>query len=786
MHRPTLLARRARLAHRLVFDRLPLAAALLAALPALAQQAAPPAAAASSADDGKVQEVVISATKRLQPLQATPIAVSVLGGEQLEKANLNNLGSIASAVPTVNFRTNASNKDSALFIRGLGTISTSPGVEPDVSTVLDGVVTSRPGQATLDLLEIERIEILRGPQGTLFGKNASAGVINIVTRAPTKALSGYGDLSYFQGNERRLRAGISGEMVPGLVRGLVSVMDGKYDGNVTNVYDASKVNGYDHKGVRGRVDITPSKDLKIVLIADHVQADDTPPTGVPYSTNVTTYPTGVVTANPTYAAAVAPVIASPGNRQINSEMLTRVHDVNEGLSAQIDWDLGSAQLTSITASRKWTNEQDQDQDRLGTLYKTFNRLADHGTLNFTQFSQELRIASTRPGLIEYVAGLFYLDGKDDEVYARTTSNCPNTTAAALPNGLVPCSDGSVQNYTGVAPYGTHNKSSSLFGESTINFSSQAHGILGLRWTHDQLSYYHSRSFTPDPTNPTATSAAGTSPARAEVTGSTTQDGVSGRIGPQFNFTKDVMGYATYSRGYKGPAYNVFYNMTPTQDNVLAPEKSNSYEVGLKTTLADGAVRLNVAAFDATYSGYQANVPDLVGGVIVTRLINAGDVSTQGLEADLTARPTQRLTINASAASTRARVKHFNCPPNAAASCNIDGKPLPFAPDLKFSLRANYVQSLSDAYTLEWGADATYTSKTNFDLTQQPDSVQPAYTIFNASVALESVAGWRLTLSGKNLGNKSYGTFIQSSGSNINRYVPRDDQRYFGIDARYDF
>ncbi|MDE2276946.1 MAG: TonB-dependent receptor [Burkholderiales bacterium] len=786
MHRATLTARRARSARPSAFARLPLAAALLAALPALAPQAAAPAAAASGVDTGKVQEVIISATKRLQPLQSTPIAVSVLSGTQLERANLNNLGSIASAVPTVNFRTNASNKDSALFIRGLGTISTSPGVEPDVSTVLDGVVTARPGQATLDLLEIERIEILRGPQGTLFGKNASAGVINIVTRAPTKELSGYGDLSYFQGNERRVRAGISGEMVPGLVRGLVSVMDGKYDGNVTNVYDGSKVNGYEHKGVRGRVDITPTKDLKLVLIADHVQADDTPPTGVPYSTNVTAYPSGAVTANPGYATAVAPVVASPGNRQINSEMLTRVHDVNEGVSAQIDWDLGAVQLTSITASRKWTNEQYQDQDRLGTLYKTFNRLADHGTLDFTQFSQELRIASARPGFVDYVAGLFYLDGKDDEVYARTTSNCPSTTAAALPNGLVPCSAGSVQSYTGVSPYGTRSKSTSVFGESTLNFSKQARGILGLRWTHDDLSYYHSRSFTPDPTNPTATSAAGTAPARAQVTGSTKQDGVSGRIGPQYNFTKDVMGYATYSRGYKGPAYNVFYNMTPTQDNVLAPEKSNAYEVGLKTTLADGKVQLNLAAFDATYSGYQANVPDLVGGVIVTRLINAGDVTTKGFEADLTARVTPRLTINGSLASTRARVKHFNCPPNAAASCNIDGKPLPFAPDTKFSLRASYTQTLSDRYTLEWGADATYTSKTNFDLTQQPDSVQPAYTIVNAMVSLESAAGWRLSLLGKNLGNRSYATFIQSSGNNINRYVPRDDRRYFGIDARYDF
>ena len=163
-----------------------LALAALAVTSVQAQQAPAPAA-----DKGTLDTVVITATKRVQPLQQTPIAVSVIGGASLEESNLNNLGAITAQIPTVNFRANASNKDTALFIRGVGTISTSPGVEPTVSTVIDGVVTARPGQATLDLMEVDRIEVLRGPQGTIFGKNASAGVINIVSRAPTKALSGY-------------------------------------------------------------------------------------------------------------------------------------------------------------------------------------------------------------------------------------------------------------------------------------------------------------------------------------------------------------------------------------------------------------------------------------------------------------------------------------------------------------------------------------------------------------------------------------------------------------------
>jgi iron complex outermembrane receptor protein len=695
--------------------------------------------------------------------------------------NLNNMSTITAQTPTVNFRTNASNKDSALFIRGVGTISTSPGVEPTVSTVLDGVVTARPGQATLDLVEIDRIEILRGPQGTLFGKNASAGVLNIVTKAPGKATEGYVDLSYFQGNERRIRGGLSGELSPNLVRGSIAVMAGKYDGNVTNVFDGSKVNGYDRKGVRGRLDITPNSDLKITLIADHVTSDDTPPTGVPYSTNVGTYPTGVVTANPLYAAALLPVVASPTNRQINSEMKTRVSDTNQGLSMQVDYGFGNQQLTSITAFRKWQNTQFQDQDRLSALSRNFAQTADRGDLDFQQVSQELRIASTAKNqFFDYVAGVFYLEGKDDERYERVVTRCPNSAATALPSGIVPCTAATTLVDNGVANYGVKNTSSSLFGEGTWNFTPTLRAITGLRYTRDELSYYHGRVAS-------NTGIPGVQVTRTPVTGSTTDSAVSGRIGPQYEINKDMMAYATYSRGYKGPAYNVFFNMTPAQDNVLSAETSKSAEVGLKTQFLDQRVRLNIAAFSTDYDGYQANVPDLVNGAIVTRLINAGKVQTKGVEFDVTARLAQQFTLNAGAANIIARVKNFNCPAGAAASCDINGKALPFSPDWKANVRGKYSMPLGATMALDLAMDASWQSRTNFDLSQQPDSFQPSYTIINATIGIaDSHAGWRAALLVKNLADKSYATFVQSSGTNINRYVPRDDQRYIGVNVRYDF
>lgn len=753
--------------------RLPLVVALLAALPALAQQTPP------AAEPGKLETVIITATKRPQLLQTTPIAITVINGAALEESNVNTLGAVTAQTPTVNFRTNASNKDTALFIRGVGTISTSPGVEPTVSTVLDGVVTSRPGQATMDLLDIDRVEILRGPQGTLFGKNASAGVINIVSRAPTKTTERYVEVGLFQGNEQRIRLGASGQLSEGVALGSISAMAGKFDGNVTNTFDGTTVNGYDRAGIRGRLDLTPNRNLKVSLLADYMKAEDTTPTGVIVNTTTTAFATGVVTRNPLVAAAILPVVASPENRQIFSDKATKVQDTNSGVSAQVDWDLGGVQLTSITAYRQWKNTQFQDQDRQGQITRQFASTNDRGDLDFDQTSQELRIASPKGGFVDYVAGLFYLQSKANEQYRRDVARCAGSTAAALPSGLVPCSAGSITNDFGVANYGVENKSTSVFGEGTFNFGSQLRAIAGLRYTTDDLSYYHGRVAS-------ATGVPGVGATRSNVTGSTSASAFSGRIGPQYEINKDVMAYATLSRGYKGPAYNVFFNMSPTQDNVLSPETSNSLEVGLKSTLWDNRVRLNMALFKTDYANYQANVPDLVNGVIVTRLVNAGDVTTSGFELDMAARLTPQFTVNAALANIIARVGNFSCPPNAALSCNINGRPLPFSPDWKANIRAKYTMPVGAAMTLDLNADYSWQSEVQYDLAQSPDAIQGAYGIVNLSAGLAHTSGWRVSLLVKNVLNQSYATFLQNSGNNINRYVPRDDQRYVGITARYEF
>jgi iron complex outermembrane receptor protein len=752
------------------FARGVIALAAFGCVSAFAQSAPAPADAASAA--GTVQSVTVTATRRAESLQSVPIAVSVLSGEHLEEANRNTLGAITSEVPSVNFRTGASNKDTSLFVRGVGTISTSPGVEPTVATVIDGVVLARPGQATLDLVDVDRIEVLRGPQGTLFGKNASAGVLNIVTVDPGAQTQRYVDLSHYGGgNENRARAGISGTLAPG-VRGALTVLDAKYDGNVTNVYNGEKVNGTKKQGARGKLVFTPAPDLKLTLGADFLHSRDDIPVGVVTSTSLIAYPSGTVTSYPAFAAALGPVVASADNRAVNSNLTTAVNDNNGGLSAQADWKLGGYDLTAITAWRTWSNAQAQDGDRLSAPAVGLPQSHDHGWLSFRQVSEELRVASPQGGAFDYVAGLYLLHDEDRETYRRDV--------------LRVVADGSSYADWGLAHYGTRQTSAAVFGEGRVHITDALRGIVGLRLTDDDLSYTHERS-TSTPDAQFAGAIPGVSAAIAQSTGSTSKTGRSGRVGAQVDLSDDVTSYATFSRGYKGPAYNVFFNMLARDQLALKPETSNSFELGLKSVSLERRLRVNVAAFLTRYDNYQANFYDSVNGAVVTRLINAGQVSSRGVELDAEAHPTSQLSVSGALAYTRARIDDFNCPVGAAASCAVNGKPLPFSPDWKGSVRANYRVPLSNGLQLDLGSDYNWQSQVQYDIGQYADTKQGAYGIVNASAAVSTADhGWRVAFVGKNLADRSYASFLARGSAYVNRWVPRDDQRYFGIDVRHEF
>ncbi|MBD8638620.1 TonB-dependent receptor [Sphingomonas sp. CFBP 13733] len=758
-----------------------LAAPAFAQDTAAAPAVAPPKAATPAADTG--EDVVVTARFRNESLQSVPIAITAVSGQSLAERQLNTVENIAATIPAVGFRSGASNKDRTIFIRGVGTITTSPGVEPSVSTVLDGVVLTRPGQSTLDLGEVERIEVLRGPQGTLFGKNASAGVVNIVTRNPTDEFRMFGEAGVTSDEEYRIKAGISGAIVPGKVQALIGGLYDDFKGNVRNVTRNADVNGYRRYGARGKLVITPSDALKFTIIGDYLNSRDTTPTSVYASTSRTAYPTGTVTNSPDLAAALTAsgIGANASNRRTNNDTITDVRDENYGGSFTGDLTLGDYHLTSITGWRQWLNTQRQDYDSVAALSTAFPSGQDTGRVNTKQFSEELRLTSPKGGLIDYVLGAYYLHATTDETYQRTL-----TSLAA---------GGARSTTTGIANYGITNDNFALFGEANVNFTPRFRGIAGYRSTWDSLDFYHVRTSSADPLN-TGAAALDRPGVRAYHNASDGLDrrGDSYRLGLQYDLGDHAQTYFTYSRGYKGPAYNVYFNMrslnatTPLDEVPLSPETSNSYEVGLKGSTADRALSYSLAAFTTNFDGYQASFNDVVAGAQVSRLINAGSVRSRGAEADVTLRPTKGLTLDVSAVYTDATVRNFLCPPGAPTSCNIDGQPLPYAPKIKLYENAAYRFALSDTLALELQSDVTFSSKVQYALAQTPSTVQPAYAIWNASVALLSDrSGWQLRAYVKNLTNTSYSSFLTAGTfAGTVRFVPRDDQRYAGLLLRKDF
>jgi iron complex outermembrane receptor protein len=717
----------------------------------------------------QIETVQVTARRRVETLQKVPISAIVLSGARAAQQNLNNLQDILQVVPTADFRTSSSNKDRTLFIRGIGTISTSPGVEPSVSTVVDGVVLARSGQATLDLVDLAQVEVLSGPQGTLFGKNASAGVVNITTAQPKPDFHAWVEGDYFGsgGSEYRVSGGATGTIAPNVTANISALGDG-FDGNVHNVYDDKEVNGYQRDGFRSKFHWEPSDDLDATLSFDYLKSLDTVPNGVFAATGRTAYPTGITTPNPTLSKILGAqgITPSLNNTTIDNNVTSSADDDNGGVGLTIDKKLGDLTLTSITAWRIWHNTQIQDYDQDAAPPNGLPQIKDRGNLLFDQVTQEVRLASPKGGFIDYQVGLYYMLAVDNESYDR------NLAAAKTPDMITA---------RGAAEYGTDENNMAVFGEGNLNFTSWFRGIFGFRLVHDDLDYTFGRVSSSDVTQ------IGIKPGFSSE-GTTNALGYTDRVGFQADLTPDINAYFTYSRGYKGPAYNVFFNMAKTDTGALKPETSDDFEVGLKGTLLHDRVQVNIDAFKDSFNDYQANFSQLVAGAIVSRLINAGAVSTRGVEGGVTAKPLTNLQVGANAAYVDARVDQFACPPNASTTCNINGEPLPFSPRWKLDATAQYTIPVNDVYDTTLNTDFSWQSKTQYQLTETPDTIQQAYGIWNASITLRNFAqDWRVTGIVKNILDQHYSNYlVYGDLGGVIRYVPRDNSRYFGIELRKDF
>ena len=755
---------------------------LLTANAALAQDAEEPAG-------GGVDVIVVTAQKVAEDVQDVPIAISAVSGERLEQTGTTSLEGLTRLVPSVTFRKGTTSANSAIVMRGVGTITFSIAAEPSVSTVVDGVVLSRSGQAFMDLVDAERLEVLRGPQGTLFGKNASAGLVNIVSKGGTDELEGEVRAEYYEGNEYRLRGSVAGPL-GGDLSGRLTGFYGSYDGNIKNVFGGTTedINGYERFGARGLIDYDGGG-AQLRLIAEYFEADDD------CCADVTTVSRGaVLDAELGLPGGVAQGL---DQRYVNHNLVTRTQDKQWSLTASGDFDVFESHTFSVvTGYRNWENREIREGDFLPRAIVGTAQLHDDGTVETEQFSVEARLASDQSLPFFYQVGAFYWKSDNQQVFTREVISCASSTSPVDPvTGATPCNLADTVNTifpTATSFSDVDSRNFALFGQATYRLSEMFALTGGLRYTWDELDYVHTRAPGVNATNGLPATGPGVSgnPAGGTIvsggngtntsTGSSSNGNLSGKAVLQFTPSDDVMLYGSYTRGYKGPAFNVFFNHTaPVNAIPIDEETSDAFEIGLKSQFADNRIQLNLSAFSVEYDGFQANNFVELNGAVVTNLTNAGTVKSEGFEADLVAVPVDGLTLRASAAYADARVKRFNPNPQTNAPDARDGTQLPLAPKFVYTLGAGYETDIG-GFMLYLDTDYRHVSRQFSDLGEQ-GLIDP-YGQWNASVGVSDLDDrYRLTFVIRNVTDESYALLNVSNGQRLQ--IPRDADRYVGVSLR---
>jgi iron complex outermembrane receptor protein len=771
-------------------------------VPAHAVDAAPVPAVAGEGDVGG-GEIIITARRRNEKIQDVPVAANSYGGEQLAATRTYNLRDLQALSPSL-VVTVTNPRNTSINIRGLGNnVSVyNDGLEPAVGVYMDQVYLARPGQAVFDLADIERIEVLRGPQGTLFGKNTSAGAVVVTTKSPTFDPEFGGDVTYGNYDFRQLHAYASGALIDDVLAARLYVSKTDRDGYVTNRYDGSKTQDYHDFGLRGQLLFTPTENFKLRVIGDYGFQKSQTAAAVLVGV-IRSYDNGVNFANNYNDRAtrlgLQTVTAAPGDRIVDVDGNPRYKMRQGGVSAIADLSLPGHSLTSVTSWRRWDwyPHNDGDSTRLdaGTDF--------HQSNNQQQFSQELRIASEGERKVDYIGGLYYLwqsikaealnaYGRDAAAWFLAPSVDPVVGAAAL-NG-----------YTIISHSKPVTNSYAAFGQTIWHITPTIDLTTGLRYTHETKSGWFDQEVT-------GASLAGLTAAQqttaltirarygaANAYEAHTKEGrLSGQATLSWKVTPDALLYATYGRGNKFGGLNLA-NITTTgpyaADPVIKPETINSYEAGIKTSWWANKLTANLAGFWTDVSDYQTTIVD-VDRNNISFFTNVGKVRTRGIEADLRAAPARWLSLYGSGTYTDAQyVSYPNAPcpieTNGQTLCDLSGKRLPGVSKWAFSAggeaKGGIGKALGQDAEAYVGADYSYRSNFYTTASLSRYSLIPGYSLLNARIGVRALDGSvDLQLWGRNLFNKDYYQSL-SAGNTGSITGTLGDPRTYGVTLRTRF
>ena len=744
---------------RTLFSNTSLSTGLLAILTTVGVAGAAHAAEGAATS---VEEVIVTAQKRAENVQDVPQAVQVVSASQLATNGVREFTDLTKVAPSLVVRPAEQPVNSSVSIRGIGTFAFSIGVEPSVAIQVDDVPVAFQARAFTDLSDIERIEVLRGPQSTLYGKSASAGLINIVTAGPTKTLAGSINAMATTDDEYVLGGSISGPIGDQFGFRLTGNYD-NFDGNVHNVFSGAKAGGREVADVRGKLVWNPTQAFTATLGASYLEGDTT--VGRPFiALSPTAYLRGNVAQPPSvYEAGIT---VGGDNTNFANNFPARTDYIDFAQSLKLEWDLGRATLVSVTGHDNYKVGDLLDVDETAVVTPD-NRQA--GEFKAEQTTQEIRVVSANDQPLRYTAGVYY----SDVSYLRDFQRGPFFSLARWR-----------------ATAGS--QVSAGFGQADWEFMPGTTVTGGLRYQHEKIDYtFH------DILN------------AASFAGGATDNFWTYHAGLNHKFTEDMMGYVSYSTGHKGQTYDLTtgFNTNRALAGPVQPETSTSWESGARMQFFQHRLTVNATAFRAEYQNFQAQgIETLPDGSSNFRLTNVGRLRTQGFEVDSVARLTEDLRVSASAAYLDATITSFpvaQCYPlqTAAQGCvgspgrqNLGGATPAQAPKWKFSGDFNYTHPLQGTpfQMLVQGA-YSYQGKVNYSLNQDPQTIQKAYGILNLSAGIRNPEHHYEVLAFVNnvFDRKYYSNIFDQAGTYNNQLatqviLPRDFKRYAGIRASYSF
>ncbi len=771
---------------------------LAAASATMASPPDPGSQIAALADDGSTADIVVTARRRSEDLQKVPLAVSVVAGAQIEAQGAFNVGRLVQLQPSVQF-ISSNPRNSAINIRGIGAPFglTNDGIEQGVGLYIDQVYYARIGSATLDFVDVEQIEVLRGPQGTLYGKTTTAGAINITTRQPSFDLEGRAEVTYGNLNFIQAKASLSGPIVADRLAARISTSFSRRDGTLYNVVTGRRVNEIDNLGVRGQLLWQVSDNFDLTFAADWNRQN---PEG--FAQNYFKVVQTARAVNRQYAnlarlSGYAPASPDAFDRLVDNDAELDAKQTIFGGSLLADWDLGPVTLTSITAWREWDWQPANDRDFTGLPVTTVSANPSQQM----QFSQEIRLASNGSNRFDYVAGLFYFHQKIETQGVQQQGSAAGLwlfgpTANAANPGLIDGlrSDNEIR-YS--------NDSLAVYGKLTWNVSDAFSIAPGIRVNYDKKKGSYDAVVTGglSPVTP-AQQALKNGVLQTQSYDAAYSDwNFSGDITASWKPTDDLMLYATYAKSFKSGGINLSGlptradGVTPALETAtVKPESVNHYEVGLKSTLLDGTATINLAAFRTVIRDYQATVVNGSVGVIRGYLANVPEVRSRGIEVDVSIRPVDRLSAHLNYALTDAEYVSF---PGAPTPIELSGGSTPFVdasggrlPGVSrhaLSYGAEYrlpTRGEGEAYL---GIDGSLRS--DFSSSPTPSRVQnvEGYVLTNLRAGYRSGRGWELFGWLRNAFDTDYVEFLTAAPGSTGLIVAQlGDPRTYGVTASLRF